>query len=203
MDEWQRAPLRPQLFSLPPSILLTQIAIMPGRGGAGNILAVQQEKQRVAEDLESNQQVADQTSNPSSADLPLRQDQQYAHSGRGGAGNYYSPRELEETGSFNDTLPTGLGAASNASASTAAGSSVPAGQNGNAASEPVRRYGRGGAGNMSFGVTEDEARVYRKRREEEEQRQEKLKADVEANVNAILMEPPRARLPAVKPYAES
>ncbi|KAF7194871.1 hypothetical protein HII31_01604 [Pseudocercospora fuligena] len=151
---------------------------MPGRGGAGNILVQQQQAKRGAEDLEANQQIIDQSATATSADSSLpREKQQYAYTGRGGAGNWYSPQELKQTGTYDDRLP----AAASAQAQQAA-------------VEPVRKYGRGGAGNMSFGVSEDEERAIRKRMEEEEAKREKVAADVEANVNAMLPEPPKAKL---------
>ncbi|EME89106.1 uncharacterized protein MYCFIDRAFT_193103 [Pseudocercospora fijiensis CIRAD86] len=147
---------------------------MPGRGGAGNILVQQQQAKRGADDLEANQQII-----ATSADSSLpREKQQYAHTGRGGAGNWYSPQELKQTGTYDDGLP-------------AAAASAQAQQT---AAEPVRRYGRGGAGNMSFGVSEDEEHAIGNRMAEEEAKREKVAADVEANVNAMLAEPPKARL---------
>ncbi|KXT03833.1 hypothetical protein AC578_8926 [Pseudocercospora eumusae] len=151
---------------------------MPGRGGAGNILVQQQQAKRDAGDLEANQQIIDQSATAASADSSLpREEQQYAYTGRGGAGNWYRAQELKQTGTYDDRLPAAVSA-----------------QAQQAAVEPVRKYGRGGAGNMSFGVSEDEERAIRKRMEEEEAKREKVAADVEANVNAMLPEPPKAKL---------
>lgn len=68
-----------------------------GRGGAGNYEAIQRENEKVANDLEANQSAADNaTNNYVPPDIAERSEAQYAHTGRGGAGNYYSPRELTE-----------------------------------------------------------------------------------------------------------
>lgn len=72
-----------------------------GRGGAGNYEAIQRENEKVANDLEANQSAADNaTNNYVPPDIAERSEAQYAHTGRGGAGNYYSPRELTEHGNF-------------------------------------------------------------------------------------------------------
>lgn len=169
-----------------------EFEIMPGRGGAGNILNLQQRDKRITQDLEANQQAAEQlTIATPSADAILSRDQQkYAYTGRGGAGNWYSPQQLVETGTYDDTLPV------QAASHSSEGFAVACQQ---AAAEPVRRYGRGGAGNMSFGVSEYQERAIQKRMQDEEQKREKVKADVESEVNAMLPEPPKAKLSGSAP----
>jgi hypothetical protein len=72
-----------------------------GRGGAGNYEAIQRENQKINKDLEASQSAADSaTNNFAPPDLAERSEAQYAHTGRGGAGNYYSPRNLAEHGNF-------------------------------------------------------------------------------------------------------
>jgi hypothetical protein len=58
---------------------------MSGRGGAGNILAQQQQTERVAADVEA--QLPKQVTSIGQADLPNspREDQPYAYTGRGGS----------------------------------------------------------------------------------------------------------------------
>lgn len=158
---------------------------MPGRGGAGNYQNAKQELDRAAQDIEASRtaQHLAMTSDQQSAGT----DQRYAHSGRGGAGNYYSPQELNSTGTFasNDVKATNE-PVTGSSASTSTPSS--------ALIEPARKVGRGGAGNMVFGVTLDEERAIR-RSHDEKQKQDKVKADVEASVHAAIPEPPKAKLP--------
>ena len=173
------------------------------RGGAGNILAREQENARISKDLEANQQAAEAalTDHGNAS----REQQRYAHSGRGGAGNYYSPQELSQTGHFSDahrshivgdgTLPP-----ADRTSSTATGGAAPPSYNSvQAGSGPSRTVGRGGAGNWMFGVSEDEATAARKRMEEEKKR-EQLKADVEKGVKEALAEPPKAKLPGGEPF---
>jgi len=69
-----------------------------GRGGVGNIQALEQETARVAADLEANQQAAGASSQYNA--LPGKEEPKFAHTGRGGMGNYYSPEELSQTGHF-------------------------------------------------------------------------------------------------------
>ena len=72
-----------------------------GRGGAGNYEAIQRENEKVNNDLERSQSTADKdVINYVPPDIAERSEAQYAHTGRGGAGNYYSPRDLVETGNF-------------------------------------------------------------------------------------------------------
>jgi len=67
-----------------------------GRGGAGNI---QEANASISADLEANQQAADDYTS-SGHDFDTKEQAPYAHMGRGGAGNYYSPRGLIERGQF-------------------------------------------------------------------------------------------------------
>ena len=72
-----------------------------GRGGAGNYEAIQRENEKVNNDLERSQSTAEKAGiNYIPPDIAERTEAQYAHTGRGGAGNYYSPRDLVETGNF-------------------------------------------------------------------------------------------------------
>lgn len=158
---------------------------MSGRGGAGNILAVQQEKARVASDVEANlpptvdsaAAAGSAAAGSAAAPTPI---QDYAHSGRGGAGNYYSPKDLKETGRFSDRNPV-------VQASGAA-------QNHNHASPspaPVARYGRGGAGNMSFGASESEEKAAA---DAERLKREKIEVETREAGESIAM-PAKAKLP--------
>ena len=134
-----------------------------------------------------------------------KEEQQYAHTGRGGMGNYYSPKELSQTGHFSDahrshilgdgTLPP-VDAADKSGGSTGAPPSYNTAQ---PAAEQTRTVGRGGAGNFFFGVSESEEKAARKRIEEEKRR-EKLKEDIERGVQDQLAMPPKAKLPGGEPF---
>ncbi|KAI9869674.1 MAG: hypothetical protein M1830_005227, partial [Pleopsidium flavum] len=100
--------------------------------------------------------------------------QDYAHSGRGGAGNFYSPSTLQSTGTFasSGTIPTTSNTNRNTNTSTPSDDSTapPSAVKESGPSEPVYT-GRGGAGNFRVGQDverrkrEDEERELRERRE--------------------------------------
>ncbi|KAK8153661.1 hypothetical protein IWX90DRAFT_444823 [Phyllosticta citrichinensis] len=75
-----------------------------GRGGAGNYEAQEEQSKKVAENIASQHRRASRTGSivpirtTTSPPLP------FAHSGRGGAGNTYSPAELAQTGTFQSTV---------------------------------------------------------------------------------------------------
>lgn len=72
-----------------------------GRGGAGNYEAIERENKKINNDLEASQSAADSALNDVVPhNIAERSEAQYAHTGRGGAGNYYSPRDLTEQGNF-------------------------------------------------------------------------------------------------------
>jgi hypothetical protein len=73
-----------------------------GRGGAGNYeQAISRENEKINNDLEASQSAAEIAGvNYIPPDIAERSEAQYAHTGRGGAGNYYSPRDLAEHGNF-------------------------------------------------------------------------------------------------------
>ncbi|KAK4997992.1 hypothetical protein LTR28_013803, partial [Elasticomyces elasticus] len=81
-----------------------------GRGGAGNIInesEFSKANSGFSQDLETNQPTTTTTTTTTSADPaahapPSSTQQSYAHTGRGGAGNYYSPSDLRATGHFSD-----------------------------------------------------------------------------------------------------
>lgn len=137
-----------------------------GRGGAGNIYAAEQAKARITADLEANHAATDSYKEPLPADYLRHEQQQYAHTGRGGSGNYYSPKELTRTGQFSDTHKS--------------------------QSNESSRIGRGGAGNYTFAVSDSEEQA--RRRMEEEGKCQKLQRDVEKGVNQSLTMPPKAKL---------
>ncbi|CAK4032613.1 Hypothetical predicted protein [Lecanosticta acicola] len=158
---------------------------MSGRGGAGNILAIQQENARISADLEANQSAADSYNAPA----PMRSEQQYAHSGRGGAGNYYSPKQLSETGQYRDT---NIGEVADLSGRRGATASE--------ATSTTRTYGRGGVGNYAYDASENQEKALRNKMQEDEEKQQKLKADIEAGVKETLAMPEKAKLPGGHPY---
>lgn len=140
---------------------------MSGRGGAGNIYAAQLARAATTNnsstnhstnssistafapdtDLEGNRGNILHDFNASDSDLAPRQSTQsstYAHTGRGGAGNWYQPKQLAETGSFSRSsdvekdVPVPFNAT--------IGLPVPASNSPPATTTSVWR-GRGGAGN--------------------------------------------------------
>lgn len=175
---------------------------MPGRGGFGNIASVAEANERSSADLEANQQSAESAAQPSAfTDSIAQQEQQYAHSGRGGAGNYYSPKELNAKGQFSDAHRSHIIGDGTLAPSDSTNTSAPPSYNAveKARNEPTRTYGRGGAGNYSFGVSESEERAARKRIDEEQKR-ERLREEIERGVEEGLAVPQQAKLPAGEPY---
>lgn len=103
--------------------------------------------------------------------------------GRGGAGNWYQPSELQKDGSFSKTAdPTAVPTTPTPLVSTPW---HPEGQE-----MPVARSGRGGAGNFVWKSEEQK----KKELEEEEKRKAAVREGVERHVDAGLMKPPGAVL---------
>ncbi|KAK4508428.1 hypothetical protein PRZ48_002166 [Zasmidium cellare] len=155
-----------------------------GRGGAGNIQAVEEANKRIVEDLEANQQATETYTQPAPTS-----DEQYARVGRGGAGNFYNPQDS------NDTDRVGLGDGINSLGSGATDTS----KTPTAAPEPTRTFGRGGAGNFSFDSSENQDRAVRKKLEEDEKKEQQLKEVVEHVVDEKLAMPQKAKLPREVP----
>lgn len=107
--------------------------------------------------------------------------------GRGGAGNWFQPAELEKEGTF--SAPDDATAAP-----TSATPQVSMPWHPESQEMPVARAGRGGAGNF---VWRDEERE-RTRREEEQRAKEALNEKVERDVEAGLAKPGAAMLGGVK-----
>lgn len=166
---------------------------MPGRGGFGNIVAVPETKERVTADVEANRQVPNASHQ---AALPTDTEQPYAHSGRGGAGNYYSPKDLTAKGHFSDAHRSHIVGDGTLAPSESTTNSAPPSYNSvdGPKAEPTRIFGRGGAGNYMFGVSEGEERAAKKKMEEEEQKQQ-LTAMIEKGVTSGLAMPEQAKLP--------
>ncbi|KIW01072.1 uncharacterized protein PV09_07363 [Verruconis gallopava] len=147
-----------------------------GRGGAGNIEAANQKQ---IDDLEAQRSRGEprpvepaESSKSSSIASPANLNQEYAHMGRGGAGNWYSPKDLSQTGKF-DTSPEQLSSESRSIDKDATSES--------------RHRGRGGAGNFIWS-SEEETNVEKRRKEVEIE----LKEMVAKGVEAELAPPPRA-----------
>nr|POE88327.1 hypothetical protein CFP56_11556 [Quercus suber] len=161
-----------------------------GRGGAGNIQAVAEQIAASKADLEANNLPAI-NSYPSATAHAARDEAQYAHSGRGGAGNYYSPKDLAARGEFAGAGSSHiLGDGTPAPAASTAAKQVPS---------AVKASGRGGAGNFLFGIGESEAQAAAKR-EEDERRASALKEDIAKVVEEALPMPEKAKLPASEPF---
>lgn len=174
-----------------------------GRGGAGNYDAVQRENEKIANDLESSQSAAESAMDSyMPPDIAEKGEAQYAHTGRGGAGNYYSPQDLSQTGNFSgaDTSHI-LGDGTPAPPSEDAKPAAPPAFDGmpSATGGPTAKTGRGGAGNFDFGINEAERKAAREH-EEADQKQQKLRDDVEKGVKEHLAFPSKAKLPGGEPF---
>ncbi|KAH9843319.1 Protein of unknown function (DUF3602) [Teratosphaeria destructans] len=171
-----------------------------GRGGVGNIEAVEHNIARMSADLEASHPDQETPSRRFVQETQSNREQQYAHTGRGGSGNYYSPQELRSKGHFTDAhrshiLGDGTRPPAESADAHDAGSEPPSYIMAQSTAQSPRKIGRGGAGNISFGVTEDEERAARKRLEQQEH-QEKLKAEIEKGVHDSLAMPPPVKLAA-------
>ncbi|KAF2450092.1 hypothetical protein P171DRAFT_469941 [Karstenula rhodostoma CBS 690.94] len=159
---------------------------MSGRGGAGNIMRAQEQSKKAVEDVEA-QGAPIAAPPPPSASAPAAQP--YAHTGRGGAGNWYEPSKLAKDGTFAAPEDATALPPSN----TRPNVSTPwHPQN---QQMPVGRAGRGGAGNFVWKDDEEEE----KRRGEEERRSEMVREGVEKDVEAGLAKPPGALLGGLDP----
>lgn len=160
-----------------------------GRGGAGNIAQQEQlqeqSKKLAAEDLEANRSLTSDAAPPAKTSS---QPSEYAHMGRGGSGNWYQPKELEQSGSFQQP------ADSTAAPSTSTKPNVSTPWHPEGQELPVARAGRGGAGNFVWKDEEREA----KRNEEEKKVKEKVSEGVERDVEAGLAKPGAAVLGSPK-----
>ncbi|KAF2125830.1 hypothetical protein P153DRAFT_425617 [Dothidotthia symphoricarpi CBS 119687] len=152
-----------------------------GRGGAGNFYKAQEESKKAAEDLEENR--TQPTTSTTATSTAAQAAQPYAHTGRGGAGNWYEPATLQQTGTFTQPddatrLPTGEKPA------------VSAPWHPEGVELPVARSGRGGAGNF---VWKGEAHG-EKMNDGEKEREEMVRRGVERDVEAGLQRPGAARV---------
>ena len=138
------------------------------------------------QDLEANPPPSDP--NPSSSTASTsQQPQDYAHTGRGGAGNWYQPTALAQSGTF--TSATDATAIPTSSKPQVSKPWHPETQE-----LPVARAGRGGAGNF---VWKDEEKE-RVRKEEEERRKEEVSEGVQRGVEEELKRPGQVRLGSAK-----
>lgn len=143
-----------------------------GRGGAGNIQAAAQEKEKAASDPEAQLSTAEK---PLSHPPSIGQDgETYKRSGRGGAGNYF-------TASDDAKLPVEQ-------------AEIDAASKPMSPSEAPAKYGRGGAGNINFASGEQAGRDELVKAEEQKMR-EKVATAVENYVEEGLQVPEKARLP--------
>lgn len=170
-----------------------------GRGGAGNYEAIQRENEKISKDLEANQSAADNATNDyAPPDIAEKSEAQYAHTGRGGAGNYYSPQDLSQKGNFVGAQTSHiLGDGTPAPSENTRPAAAPAATG--TLGGPPPKTGRGGAGNFDFGINEAERKAARQH-EEADRRQQQLKEDVEKGVKENLAFPSKAKLPGGEPY---
>ncbi|KAK4968075.1 hypothetical protein LTR66_011541 [Elasticomyces elasticus] len=179
-----------------------------GRGGAGNIInesELSKANSGFSQDLEANRHTTTTTmttaDDPAAQATPSSTQQDYAHMGRGGAGNYYSPKDLGATGRFSDahrshivgdgTLAPASGRADAVGAGAGARLSSVAAYRG---SEAGAYRGRGGAGNFAGAGFEAEERRRVEVEEEEGRRRERLRGEIERRVEDGLARPERARV---------
>lgn len=161
-----------------------------GRGGAGNIEALQREREQAAADVEA-QQPKVLPNQPDSTSVDHSEPPQYAHTGRGGAGNYYSPRELATTGSFAGTEVVD---SDQTTASAGRRCSIVSVQQ--SAAPTVHKVGRGGAGNYDFSAQARESSAP----EGEQSKQRDIESSVVQDVEEQLAVPPKARIPDAGVY---
>jgi hypothetical protein len=107
--------------------------------------------------------------------------------GRGGAGNWYQPSELEKEGSFNQP-------ADSTAAPIGPKPQISTPWHPDHQELPVARAGRGGAGNFVWKDEENE----RATKEEEDKKKEQLKEKVERDVELGLAKPGVAVLGGTK-----
>jgi hypothetical protein len=103
--------------------------------------------------------------------------------GRGGAGNWYEPKELQKEGTF-------MQSADSTAKPTSSKPEISTPWHPEGQELPVARSGRGGAGNFVW-RGED---VGQKERDEEERRKEALRIQAERSVEGSLARPPGALL---------
>lgn len=144
-----------------------------GRGGAGNIEAAAQDKERAESDPEAQLSTAEQPL--SHAQSNGNDEEAYRRTGRGGAGNYYNVADDVK-------MPVGQAEVDAASKPAAA------------PGEAAPKYGRGGAGNIGYASSEKAGKDEVVRNEEEKMRDRVSKA-VESYVQDELQVPQKARLP--------
>ncbi|KAI9795198.1 MAG: hypothetical protein M1816_000220 [Peltula sp. TS41687] len=154
--------------------------IKVGRGGAGNYHDAQEldreASMRNAEDIESQQSPGLEFAEQKTVNRPAPE---YAYSGRGGSGNIYSPKELEEQGTFQ----------SGSAVTTTTTTKTATADRGNAGA--VGGFGgRGGAGNIRQQHVVVDADRERSSREVEARLKEKVTQEVEA----VLPPPPQVHL---------
>ena len=107
--------------------------------------------------------------------------------GRGGAGNWYEPKELQKEGTF--TQPADATAIPTSSKPQVSTPWHPENQE-----LPVARSGRGGAGNFVWRSGEEAGKKEREEEEKEEERRKGLRVQAERSVEGSLARPPGAVL---------
>jgi hypothetical protein len=113
------------------------------------------------QDIEAANPPSATPSAPSQTSSTAAQD--YAHMGRGGAGNWFQPKTLQAEGTFSQQTPAEATAPPTSASPNVSKPWTPEGQE-----LPVARQGRGGAGNMVWKSEE----MWRKEKEEERRKKE-------------------------------
>ncbi|KAJ4374412.1 hypothetical protein N0V86_007277 [Didymella sp. IMI 355093] len=141
---------------------------MYGRGGAGNIAQAAASSKKAAEDVEAANPPSTTPSAPSQTSSTASQD--YAHMGRGGAGNWFQPKALQAEGTFSQQTPAEATAPPTNASPNVSKPWTPEGQE-----LPVARQGRGGAGNMVWKSEE----MWRREKEDERRKKEEIERSAE------------------------
>lgn len=147
---------------------------MYGRGGAGNIAQAAATSKKAAEDVEAANPASNAASAPSQTSSTASQD--YAHMGRGGAGNWFQPKTLQQEGTFSQQTPAESTAQPTNTTPNVSKPWTPEGQE-----LPVARHGRGGAGNMVWKSEE----MWRQEKADEQRRREEIERNAEAAAGGL------------------
>ncbi|KAH6668037.1 hypothetical protein B0J14DRAFT_177051 [Halenospora varia] len=165
-----------------------------GRGGAGNFWSqedVKNVEKNESADVESQKSPTTESDlQRTQTALSTRETSEYAHIGRGGAGNYTTPSAIPLAPSSSN--PPSIPTRTSSTQSTLPNSSIPR-PVAQAPEQPAFRGGRGGAGNFLWGNgAEEEERVKGLREAEEREREEEVRKRVMESVEGGLQRPPGA-----------
>jgi hypothetical protein len=139
----------------------------------------------MTQDIEANRTAANTNVQP--AQTTSQQPSEYAHMGRGGAGNWYQPTELQKDGTFTQ-------AADSTAVPTSSKPQISTPWHPETQEMPIARSGRGGAGNFVWKSDEQIRKEKDGRELDELKKKETVSQEVERDVEAVLARPGAARL---------